>query len=55
MVAGDNDLNVNEKGFLIRDKNGLIMINILTFTITNILDKRSSPFKVKYEYELEPL
>lgn len=31
------------------------MVDILTFTIANILGKRSSPSRVKYEYELGPL
>jgi hypothetical protein len=31
------------------------VIDISYFTITKILDKQSSPFKVKYRCELEPL
>jgi hypothetical protein len=32
-----------------------MMVDILTFTVTKILDKRSSPYGVEYRCELEPL
>ena len=32
-----------------------VMVNISTFTITKILDKRPSPRGVEYRCELEPL
>jgi hypothetical protein len=32
-----------------------MMVDILIFTVTKILDKRSSPCEVEYRYKLEPL
>jgi hypothetical protein len=37
------------------DKNDPVIIDILYFTITKILDKRSTPFKIEYRYKLRPV
>jgi hypothetical protein len=36
-------------------KDDLVTVKILKFTVTKILGKRLSPYKIKYEYQLEPL
>jgi hypothetical protein len=40
---------------LVRGENGPVMVDISTFTIANILGKRSSPSGVEYECEFGPL
>jgi hypothetical protein len=39
---------------VVRGENGPIMVDISTFTVANILGKRSSLSGVKYECELGP-
>jgi len=36
-------------------RNGLVMVDILNFTVAKILDERPSPSGVEYRCELEPL
>jgi hypothetical protein len=38
-----------------RGEDGPVMVDISNFTTAKILDKQSSPFKVKYRCEFEPL
>jgi hypothetical protein len=54
MVAGDAALEVDGTSSVI-SKNDPVIINILIFTTTKILDKRSSPYGIEYRCELEPL
>ena len=54
MVAGDAALKIDGTSSVIGEDDP-VMINISTFTTTKILDKRSSPCRVEYRYELEPL
>jgi hypothetical protein len=54
VVAGDAVLEVDGMSSVISEDDPVI-VDISTFTITKILDKQSSPYKVKYRCELEPL
>ena len=54
MVAGDAASEVDGTSSVIGE-NDPVMIDISTFTTTKILDKRSSPFEVKYRCELGPV
>jgi hypothetical protein len=54
VVAGDAALKIDGTSSVIGEDDP-VMINISTFTTTKILDKRSSPCRVEYRYELEPL
>ena len=54
MVAGDAVLEVDGMSSVISEDD-LVIVDISTFTITKILDKRPSPRGVEYRCELEPL
>jgi hypothetical protein len=54
MIVGDAALEVDGTSSVIGE-NDSMMVDISTFTITKILDKRSSPCEVEYRYEFEPL
>jgi hypothetical protein len=54
MVAGDAASEIDGTSSVIGEDDP-VMVNISTFTTTKILDKRSSPCRVEYRCELEPL
>jgi hypothetical protein len=54
VVAGNAASEVDETSSVIGE-NDLVMVHISTFTTAKILDKRSSPCRVEYRCELEPL
>lgn len=53
-IAGDGDLDIDEGSSVVRGENRPEMVDISTFTVVNILGKRSSPSGVEYECELRP-
>jgi hypothetical protein len=54
LVAGDAASEVDGTSSVIGE-NDPVIVNISIFTITKILDKRSSSCGVEYRCELEPL
>jgi hypothetical protein len=54
VVAGDAASEVYGTSSVISE-NDPMMVDISIFTTTKILDKRSSPYRVEYRCELEPL
>jgi hypothetical protein len=55
VVVGGDAVEVDEVSSLVRGENGPVMIDISNFTTAKILDKRSSPSRVEYRCQLEPL